>query len=173
MAVFSPEAEQAAGFMKKSLKELSQEELSVDHAALFVGPFELIAPPYGSVYIEKKRIVKGESTLFAARCYEKAGLSVDTKEPEDHVAIELEFMYYLCGKEVTALQEKRPENAQHFNDMQRLFYFKAMKPWIKEFCAAIRGGTQNVFYKNVAACLDAFFLFCEKYYSEGSATSGG
>ena len=29
---------------------LSQEQLSIDHAALFVGPFELIAAPYGSVY---------------------------------------------------------------------------------------------------------------------------
>lgn len=169
MEHFSPDAQVAAVNMQKSLNELSQEELSVDHAALFVGPFELIAAPYGSVHIEKKRTVKEDSTIFVARCYHEAGLSVDLKEPEDHVALELEFMYYLCGKEAEAIHEKRVEDATRFRDMQIIFYFKAIKPWIKEFCGSIQGGTTNKFYRNVAACLESFFTSCELYYREGSA----
>ncbi len=169
MEIFSPDATAAADNMQKSLSELSQEQLSIDHAALFVGPFELIAAPYGSVHIEKKRTVKEDSTMFVARCYHEAGLSVDMKEPEDHVAIELEFMYYLCGKEAEAIHENRMEDAQLFWDKQQNFYFKAMRPWIKEFCAAIQAGTTNTYYRSVAACLESFFSSCEKYYQERSA----
>lgn len=77
-------------------------------------------------------------------------------------------MYYLCGKEAEDLHEEGSEDAKCFRDMQINFYFKAMKPWIKEFCTAIQGGTANEFYKNVAACLESFFSSCEKYFGEGS-----
>lgn len=173
MENFSPDARQAARNMAKALDELSQEKLSVDHAALFLGPFELIAAPYGSVYIEKKRTVKADSTMFVARCYHDAGLSVDLKEPEDHVAIELEFMYHLCRKEADAIRDNRLEDAAFLQDMQIKFYFKAMKPWIVDFCAAIKGGTANDFYRNVADCLESFFTSCETHYRKGSPVKIG
>ncbi|MFW2365492.1 MAG: molecular chaperone TorD family protein, partial [Desulforhopalus sp.] len=53
----SPEGVTAARRLQKSLKTLDQEKLSIDHAVLFIGPFELTAAPYGSVYIENKRTV--------------------------------------------------------------------------------------------------------------------
>jgi TorA maturation chaperone TorD len=99
----APNCVPAVRQMKNALKQLEQEQLSIDHAALFVGPFELIAAPYGSVYIEKKRTVMGDSTINVAQFYQDAGLSVDIKEPPDHIAIELEFLHYLCSKEAAAL----------------------------------------------------------------------
>ena len=152
----SRDAQIAADRMQRALCEISQEKLSIDHASLFVGPFELIAAPYGSVYIDKKRTVMGESTLYAAKCYQEAGLSVDIKEPQDHIAIELEFMYFLCGKEAAARQDNRIEDADHFKDMQIRFYYNAMRPWVKEFCEAIQAGAKNEFYLNVALCLEHF-----------------
>ncbi len=167
----SHDAQIAADRMQKALCEISQEQLSIDHASLFVGPFELIAPPYGSVYIDKKRTVMGDSTLYAAKCYQEAGLSVDIKEPQDHIAIELEFMYSLCGAEAAARQESRTADADHFNELQVKFYYKAMRPWVKEFCDAIQAGTKNEFYLNVASCLDHFLSACENDYSKPSVIS--
>lgn len=160
----SADAQAAANKMKKALCESSQEKLSIDHASLFVGPFELIAAPYGSVYIDKKRTVMGESTLYAARCYQEAGLSVDIKEPQDHIAIELEFMYFLCGKEAAARQDSRMEDADYFKDLQVRFYYNVMRLWVKEFCAAIQAGAKEEFYLNVAMCLDYFLSDCEIVY---------
>ncbi|OEU64904.1 MAG: hypothetical protein BA863_14165 [Desulfovibrio sp. S3730MH75] len=162
----SRDAQIAADRMQSALCEISQEKLSIDHASLFVGPFELIAAPYGSVYIDKKRTVMGKSTLYAARCYQEASLSVDIKEPQDHIAIELEFMYFLCGKEAAARQDSRMEDADHFKDMQVRFYYNAMRPWVKEFCVAIQSGTKNEFYLNVAMCLDHFLSACEIVYGK-------
>ncbi len=52
------------------------EELTIDHARLFVGPFALLAPPYGSVYLEGERRLMGDSTLAAGECYNEVGLEL-------------------------------------------------------------------------------------------------
>lgn len=162
----SPSCVAAASQMKSGLKELSQEQLSIDHAALFIGPFELIAAPYGSVYIEEKRTVMGESTVNAAQYYQNADVSVDIKEPPDHIAIELEFMHYLCSKEAAALNDNLIEDIHHIRQQQIGFYFSALKPWAGKFCEAIRVGTDNGFYRNLADCLEQFLISCEVLYHE-------
>jgi len=59
------------------------ESLKVDYGKLFAGPFEVHAPPYGSVYLEGERRVMGESTRDAARLYREAGVDIDFEEPPD------------------------------------------------------------------------------------------
>jgi TorA maturation chaperone TorD len=108
----------------------------------------------------------GESTLYAAKCYQEAGLSVDIKEPQDHIAIELEFMYFLCGREAAARQDSRIEGADYYKDLQIMFYYNAMRPWVKKFCKAIQAGAKEEFYLNVAMCLDHFLSACEVVYGE-------
>lgn len=169
----APNCVTAARRMKNALKELGQETLSIDHATLFVGPFELIAAPYGSVYIERKRTVMGESTVNIAQYYQDAGLSVDIKEPPDHIAIELEFMYYLCTKEAAAVSDEQFEDARKIREQQIAFYYSALKPWAEEFCEAIRAGTDNVFYINLADCLEHFLASCEQLYHEEYAVKAG
>ncbi len=164
----SPNCVTAARRMKSALLELDQSTLSIDHAALFVGPFELTAAPYGSVYVDKRRTVMGESTIKTAQFYQDAGLSVDIKEPPDHIAIVLEFMYYLCSKEADALSKKQFKDALKIREKQREFYFSALMPWGRKFCQAIRVGTDNVFYINVADCLEHFLASCEQFYYESS-----
>ncbi len=162
----APNCAPSARLMKNALKDLEQEKLSIDHAALFVGPFELTAAPYGSVYMENKRAVMGESTVNAARHYQDAGLSVDIKEPADHIAIELEFMYYLCSKEATAVNDNQLEDAHKLRKQQLDFYHKALRPWAKNFCEAIRAATHNCFYISLADCLECFLATCEQLYQE-------
>lgn len=170
---WAADAARAAGDMELNLKICSQEQLSIDHAVLFVGPFELIAAPYGSVYIEKMRTVMGESTVSAARFYQAEGLSVDMKEPPDHIAIELEFMYYLSIKEAAAASAGQSDDVYQFREKQKSFYFSALKPWAAIFCQAIRVGTDNRFYIKLADCLDHFLISCEQRYNAEYAVKTG
>ncbi len=71
------------------------DELQRDYARLFIGPFELLAPPYGSIYLENEERVCGDSTADVIARYRQEGLRIALKEPADHLAIELEFMYLL------------------------------------------------------------------------------
>ncbi|MHC4280926.1 MAG: TorD/DmsD family molecular chaperone [Planctomycetota bacterium] len=73
------------------------ESLIIDFTSLFVGPFKLLAPPYGSVYLEHNKFM-GDSTIDVGKFYEDEDLDIVIKDAPDHIAMELEFMYYLSRK---------------------------------------------------------------------------
>jgi TorA maturation chaperone TorD len=153
----------AAEAMATALAATEQQQLSIDHAALFVGPFELPAAPYGSVYLERQRRTMGDSTMMVQRFYREAGLSIDVAEPPDHIAIELEFLFYLCRKEAEA---GASEQTQRYRTLQAAFFNQALLPWMKPFCSAIRSATTNPFYLALAACLEQFIESCRPIYRQ-------
>ncbi len=156
-------ASEAAKKMNLGLRAANQENLSVNHATLFVGPFELIAPPYGSVYLEKQRQVMGDSTMEVVRRYQDAGLSVDVKDAPDHIAIELEFMHHLCMKEAESSASGDEQGVEKYRELQRDFYFNALQ-WVPQFCSAIREGSTSPFYTELANCLERFMVTCRQIY---------
>jgi TorA maturation chaperone TorD len=144
--------------MERTFLEADEEELKVEYARLFVGPFELKAPPYGSVYLDGERKVMGDSTMEVMKLYEKAGLFMDKdfKELPDHIAAELEFMYYLIWKEAEALEKLETEKALFFNEMRDKFFNHFLSPWVPSFCQRIKESTDNPFYIALADCLSTF-----------------
>jgi len=83
------------------LGETSLEPQLVEYSRLFLGPFKLVAPPYGSVWLDKQKTVMGDSTARVAAFYHAQGLQLTDDFPElpDHIAVELEFLSYLAFKE--------------------------------------------------------------------------
>lgn len=152
----SAKAAEAAREMNSNLNRLEQEQMLVDYAALFIGPSELPAPPYGSVYLEKGRALMGATTMQVQKFYEDAGLQVEEKEPADHIAIELEFMAFLHGQEASALQAGESGEAGRIKALRERFCSGWLKPWMADFCAAIRRGSKNPFYISLADCLEGF-----------------
>lgn len=144
--------------MEDALLGCSNEDLSVEHAKLFVGPYELKAPPYGSVYLDRERRVMGDSTMEVIRAYQKHGLSIDDefKELPDHICAELEFMYYLIHKEVEALRNTDTKRALKWIEPQEAFFNTFLRPWVPAFCVRIKEGTDNRFYKTLADCVSSF-----------------
>ena len=69
------------------------ESLKSDFSRLFIGPFKLLAPPYGSIYLDGNSCLMGASTMEVRQLYRNEGLNPVIKEAPDHIAIELEFMY--------------------------------------------------------------------------------
>jgi len=152
---YVPAAEAARG-MLVALSEASNEELKIEYARLFVGPFELVAPPYGSVYLEERKRLMGDSTVAVQKMYQQAGLSLEVKEAPDHIALELEFMHYLCLAESEARAKRQNKEAQRLNKMQTEFMTRLLGSWIPPFCENIRQGTDKGFYVNLADCLEDF-----------------
>ncbi len=70
-----PDAAVFSGDMEKSIHSCTDEDLNVEYARLFVGPFELLAAPYGSVYLDDGGRVMGDSTMKVIEAYQKEGLS--------------------------------------------------------------------------------------------------
>ena len=137
--------------MADALAELEQVALSRDHVALFLGPFELLAPPYGSVWLEPGRRVMGKTTVEVARLYREAGLEVDATQPPDHIAIELEFLSYLVSKQAASIGR---DDAQKWLELQQRFLEDALRPWMVPFCRAIRLHSASPFYSALATVLE-------------------
>jgi TorA maturation chaperone TorD len=160
----SPAAE-AAGRMQAAWQAgESFEDLSIDHARLFVGPFALLAPPYGSVYLDGERRLMGDSTLAAGECYNEAGLEVsaDFNGTPDHIAVELEFMHFLVVKELEALARGNLDRAQNFSQKQRGFLERHLAAWVPDFSRSVEEQAQTGFYQSLAV---ATRLFIESDFS--------
>lgn len=146
----------AAMCMRNALLQSSEQEMGVEYARLFVGPFELLAPPYGSIYLEKARRLMGDSTMEVQRIYHDAGLTLEVKEAPDHIAFELEYMHSLSLWEANASAEDDNARVRELALKQSKFFHQFLAPWVPDFCQAIRKGTDTVFYMNLADCLESF-----------------
>ncbi len=155
--------------MEKAFKEQDEETLRVDFAKLFIGPYELLAPPYGSVYLDGERRLMGNSTVEVIKWYEEAGLIIDKdfKELPDHIAVELEFMYYLIWKEAEVLEKSETEKAHLFKEMRDKFFNQLLSPWVPSFCQKIKESTDNLFYIALANCLSTFMKIAPENLSCG------
>jgi putative dimethyl sulfoxide reductase chaperone len=160
LKIVSPDVLAFAGKMENAFIKYSEEDLMVDYAKLFVGPNELLAPPYGSVYLDKERRVMGNSTMDVIKMYEEEGLSIDEdfKELPDHIAVELEFMYYLISKELESFERSEIEKAIYFIKTQEVFLDRFLRQWVTSFCEKIKEGTENKFYKALADCVHNFII---------------
>jgi TorA maturation chaperone TorD len=131
------------------------ESLKIDYAQLFVGPFKLLAPPYGSFYLEDSRIM-GDSTIDVRNWYKKEGLDVVIKDTPDHIAMELEFMYYLVAKQTQATNEENLQGIQIYKQKQKSFLSSHLARWVPEFTANVQQNAQTEFYKKLAQLTEIF-----------------
>lgn len=58
---------------------------------LFIGPDEFQAPAWGSVYLDREKVLFGDSTLELRWFLARHGITMDTgmNEPEDHIGLQL------------------------------------------------------------------------------------
>lgn len=146
LAVYSQEM---AGEFGQTFHDLTP--LKVDHARLFVGPFALLAAPYSTVYLDGRREVMGESTLAAIEQYREAGLvmSENFKDAPDHIAVELEFMYFLLLRYLETGDIR-------FWQKQQYFLSAHLGRWACEFAAVLLARAASRFYKNLAIITGEF-----------------
>jgi len=125
------------------------EKINVDYARLFVGPYTLLAPPYGSVYLEGQRRVMGDTTLDVMQGYMEAGLSVseDFRDAPDHISAELEFMYYLVHKEIEAVAGGAYMIAADYLEKQKCFLENHLGVWISKFSTRVMENAHTEFYR--------------------------
>jgi TorA maturation chaperone TorD len=75
--------------------------LLLDYTRLFLGPMQILANPYGSVWLEENRTLMGDTTMAVLALYQEGGFEIDDefREVPDHIAVELEFLYLLIFQE--------------------------------------------------------------------------
>lgn len=133
-------------------------ELAVEYANLFLGVKGKPMHPSESVYVSNEQSMYQEPRDRVLSAYWKAGVN-KTKgftEPEDHIAIELQFMEYLCRKTLEALKRERYDEAMRDLEIQKEFVTDHLLNWVPMLTEDILGSAEVDFYKGVAEITDAF-----------------
>ena len=170
LAVLDSEARETADQMCRAHDDTPEVlDLQIDFARLFAGPFLLLAPPYGSVYLEGERRIMGESTIEAERWFKEAGLELaeDFKEAPDHIAAELEFMHVLVCREIDAICREDIDAAQRSVALQKSFLKRHLGAWTPAFTARILENARTDFYRRLAEVTRTFLS------EEVAALAGG
>jgi len=163
---------------KKILKAHSIEELKVEYARLFVGPYTLLAPPYGSVYLETERRIMGNSTMDVINRYRQSGLVVaeDFKDAPDHIAAELEFMHFLIFKAMEAANQGDVNGIVAGLLNQQSFLEQHLGDWVHEFAGNVVDNAKTPFYRNLARATEVFikddYHFLSSVLTSGSSNPG-
>ena len=154
----APDAAQYAFDAVAAGSNSSRDALAVEHARLFIGPFQLVAPPYGSIYLDDTETVMGHSTAKVAAFYHNCGLQLadDFNELPDHFAVELEFMSFLAFKQREAEVSGNPNEVFRITSLQQEFLGKYLMPWLEPFTSAIITDAEAPFYQAIARCTSAF-----------------
>jgi TorA maturation chaperone TorD len=158
LAELAPQAAQQAGKAAQLLDQTPLEELLVEYSRLFLGPFKLVAPPYGSVWLDRTKTVMGTTTAQVAAVYQTHGLHLADDFPElpDHIAVELEFLSFLAFQQRQAHATGNREEAARFATAQLAFINEFLAPWLTPFCQAIIEDGEAPFYMALAGCTAAF-----------------
>jgi TorA maturation chaperone TorD len=138
--------------LRNSFYDETFENLRVDHAALFFGPFKKLAYPYGSVYLESERLINGVTTKEVEKIYLKAGVEVyeDQKTVPDHIAIELEFIHFMLVKIQTE------GDVQENKELLDTFVNNYFTPFADKLAQDIIEKAETEFYKTVGEMLKLF-----------------
>lgn len=82
----------------------AEETLPEAWQRLFIGPWALPAPPWGSVWLDKESVLFGDSTLALRQWMRENGIALeaDGNEPEDHFGTVLLLAAWLCETEQDA-----------------------------------------------------------------------
>ena len=158
LASVVPDAAQYAGDATVALGNSSLDALAVEHARLFIGPFQLVAPPYGSIYLDDTKTVMGDSTAKVAAFYHNCGLQLaeDFHELPDHFAVELEFMSFLAFKQREAEVSGDSNEVARIISLQQEFLGRFLMSWLEPFTTAIITDAEAPFYQAIARCTTAF-----------------
>lgn len=134
------------------------ERLLLDYARLFLGPNETIAAPYESVWSGSSATVMGEPTAAILDLYRAGGFGIDDEflDLPDHVACELEFLYLLLFRENQARAQGDGDAEAAASALRRRLLDEHLGAWIGPFTAAVAGGAQSAFYRDLAALTDRF-----------------
>ena len=158
----SPARAELAAFLDESAADPGLErDLTAEYTRLFVLPLGRKGPPirpHESVFTDPQMRLGGKVTIGVKRFYDYAGavLGKNCDEHPDHVGVEMEFMQFLCGIEVDAMDRGLAAEVEKCRVIQNDFLKEHLLRWIFDLCRYIRKESQSRFYAGVALMTEDF-----------------
>lgn len=121
------------------------------HSKLFIDPFRILTPPWAAYYLDPEKRLLGPVSQYAADAYVEAGLAPGSRqtEPPDHVAHELEFMYYLAFRQAES-------DDPVWQVRSSRFWRRHLGRWLPRLAASVAENTEEDYYLRLAELTLAF-----------------
>ena len=115
----------------------AEESAGQAYQRLFIGPYALPAPPWGSVYLDKESVVFGDSTLALRQWMRENHIEplLTQAEPEDHIGLLLMMCAWLAENSPSLLNE---------------FIAQHLLPWSGRYLELLQQKSEHPLYQGVA-----------------------
>lgn len=132
--------------------------LQSDHRRVFSHIESSLCPPYETRYGSSHLFQQTQELSDIAGFYRAFGLELsdDAKERTDYLAIELEFLQFLCFKEAYALEHHGPEQVEVTRDAEAKFLREHLLRWAPSFARRLQTQTGDGFYRQCVTVMLAF-----------------
>ncbi len=114
--------------------------------------------PYESVYVDPGRQAVGWIVALLEQEYAAAGLALSPslQDLPDHVAVELEFMAFLCAQEADAWNREAVREGIQALERQAAFLDKHLARWLPEWARQVARANGEGIYPVVTETVRAF-----------------
>jgi TorA maturation chaperone TorD len=129
-----------------------------EYTKLFLGPAPLPSPPWESVHKSGEKLLLQKETLAVRIAYRRNGFisKAYPHEPDDHIGIELDFMYRLSAQTTERLEVDDLEKMSSLIKEQQNFLDEHLLTWGDKFAAGLKKHDADSFYTITAEFLVAF-----------------
>jgi len=115
-------------------------------------------PPYETEYTSGTNdFLKNQDLADLMGFYRAFGLDLGQgerlSERPDHIAVELEFLHFLCWKEAFACTKAVAEHIEVCQDAERKFLRDHLGRWVDGFTERVEGSTREEFFLAIASLL--------------------
>ncbi|QGP92492.1 Chaperone protein TorD [Neomoorella glycerini] len=134
------------------------ERLRWDYTRMFVGPYQLPAPPWESAYLNDERLLLQAETLAVRRVYLSYGFIPRNyhQEADDHLGLELEFMFRLSEMVAGKMALRDTAGAAAILKDQEAFLADHILKWVPRFAGDVMHSSATDFYQGMARLLKGF-----------------
>ncbi|OIQ11472.1 TorD/DmsD family molecular chaperone [Neomoorella thermoacetica] len=144
------------------------ERLRWDYTRMFVGPYQLPAPPWESAYLNDERLLFQEETLAVRRIYLRYGFIPRNyhQEADDHLGMELEFMFRLSEMVAGKVAVRDTVGAEAILKDQEVFMADHLLKWVPRFAGDVMHSSATDFYQGMASLLKGFIYLDRQAIAE-------
>jgi TorA maturation chaperone TorD len=158
-----------ASSLKGADLEKTRVDLAVEYAGLILGMWRkpnLLRHPSESAYREGQ--LMGERRDQVLAIYRRWGVDKtrEFKEPEDHIALELQFMTQLSEKTSAALKNGDLSEVKKCLEAQRDFLDEHLGIWVPKLCADILKLARSDFYKAIVKITQGYLNLDKQMIAE-------
>ena len=136
-----------------------------DYTRMFIGPDKLPAPPWESAYCNEERLLFQEQTMAVRRAFRTYGYANPgaPMEPDDHIGLELDFLYRTCS---LALEATEGAALVGICRDQLSFVKEHLQVWVPAFAADVARDARTGFYRGMARMLEGFVAIDRRLLEE-------